>query len=108
MEFCVVISHLLVYRTVSYRETVNKYHAVIARQRELWKLTPHEELFGRKATSAKTEFQSNISQSVFLKQQVYRVSDTFFQKSTRPSLRFLAGPHVTLMSCLSVPIKRRP
>lgn len=69
-----MLSHLIVYRRDAYKKKVNEYHEVIARQHELIKLTSHGELFGREATPAKAEFQSNISRSVLLKRDVFRVS----------------------------------
>ena len=71
---CLAVSHLLVYRTESYRAVLSQYHETINRQRELFKLTPKEELFGREATPAKTEFQTKVSQAVILKKEVFRVS----------------------------------
>ena len=65
---------MLVYRTESYRAVLSQYHETINRQRELFKLTPKEELFGREATPAKTEFQTKVSQAVILKKEVFRVS----------------------------------
>ena len=58
-----VLSHIIVYRRETYKATVDQYHAVIARQQEIIKLTPRQELYGRKSTPAKAEFQANISQS---------------------------------------------
>ena len=69
-----VVAHLFVYRTNIYKEAANKYHDFINRQQDLIKQTPRDELFGRKATPAKTEFQANISQLHLLKKEVFRVS----------------------------------
>mgnify|MGYP007058555111 CR=1 FL=1 len=72
--FCLVVSHLLVYRTNEYKKVAQSYHSLINRQRELVKLTPRDELFGREANPAKTEFQANMSRAVLLKKSVFRVS----------------------------------
>lgn len=69
-----VVSHLFVYRTKIYKKAAKKYHDVINRQQDLIKQTPREELFGREATPAKIEFQANITRSVLLKKEVFRVS----------------------------------
>jgi len=69
-----VLSHATVYCTNSYKSVLKQYNSVVQRQRQLFKLTPREELYGREATPAKTEFQKNISQSRLLKKHVFRVS----------------------------------
>ena len=69
-----VVAHLFVYRTDFYKEAANKYHAIINRQQDLMKQTPREELYGREASPAKTEFQANITQSYLLRKEVFRVS----------------------------------
>jgi len=69
-----VLSHATVYCTDSYKSILKQYNSVVQRQRQLFKLTPREELYGREATPAKTEFQKNISQSRLLKKHVFRVS----------------------------------
>ena len=69
-----VVAHLFVYRTDFYKEAANKYHAIINRQQNLMKETPREELYGREASPAKTEFQANITQSYLLRKEVFRVS----------------------------------
>ena len=81
-----MVAHFVVYRTAEYKAKTEKFHSLINRQRQLLKLTDMEELFGRDSTPAKTEFQFNISQTVFLKREVFRVSapESFERACGRP------------------------
>ena len=72
--FCLVVSHLVVYRTAGYKRSIARYDKVVSRQQDLLKMTPSSELWGREDTPLKAEFQFNMSEAYALKKEVFRVS----------------------------------